>query len=221
MKIKTIIAALAFIAMPSFAFAQSAKSNAELSKELGHQISILNAEIKTLKAKRKADPTNADYVTEQAKKEGELKNVKEQKKILDTAIKAEKTSKKETQQAEKALKKHENASKDAEAVKAGNASMAGKSNELVSDELDSKLDILSAEIKTLKARKKAAPGDLTIDADIAKKEVEVKNVKRQKKVIDEAIKAAKASKKETKQAEKAQKKNEDAHKNAEEMKSKM
>lgn len=221
MKIKTIMAALAFMAMPAFAFAQSDKTNEQISKELGHQISILNAEIKTLKAKRKADPTNAEYVTEQAKKEGELKQAREQKKILDTAIKAEKTSKKETQQAEKALKKHESASQDAEALKSGDASMKGKSNELVSDELKSKIDITNNEIKTLKAKKKAAPNDITIDAEISKKEVELKDAKRRKKVIDEAIKAAKASKKETKQAEKAQKKHADAHKSAEEMKSKM
>ncbi len=221
MNIKTVIAAFAFIAIPALTFAQSTKSNEQLSKEFKSQIEILSAEVKTLKAKLKAEPTNTDLISEKASKEAELKKIKDQKKTVDAAIKAAKTSKKETEEAEKAQKKNESASKDAERLKAGNASMAGKSNELVSDELDNKIDILNAEIKTLKAKKKANPNDSSIAAEIAKKETAVKEAKRQKKTIDTAIKANKNSKKQTAQAEKAQKKNEKAHQNAEEMKSNM
>ena len=117
MKIKTIIAAIALMAIPALTFAQTDKSNALLSKELGQQIKIYTAEIKTLKAKLKADPANVEFIQEKAAKELELKKTKDQKKIIDTAIKAEKTSKKETAQAEKALKKHENAHKNAEELK--------------------------------------------------------------------------------------------------------
>lgn len=201
--------------------AQEVKNNAQLSKELGQQISIINAEIKTMKAKLKADPSNTDYVSEKARWEGELRKAKEQKKIIDTEIKASKKSKKETQQAEKANKKFENATKEAETLKASKVEMAGKSNENISDELEAKVDIKNAEIKALKARKKSEPNNTNITGEIARKEVEMKELKRQKKVIDTAIKAKKTSQKETRQAEKAQKKHEKAIQNAEDMKSTM
>lgn len=206
---------------PNVACAQDTKDNAQLSKELGQQIDIINSEIKTLKARLKADPSNSDYIGMKAEKAGELKKAKEQKKIIDAAIKAEKNSKKQSQQAEKAQKKHQAASKEAESLKAGNIDMAGKSNATISDELEAKIDILNAEINALKTQKKADPNNTNIVGDIARKKAELKEVKRQKKVFDTAIKAEKTSKKESREAEKAQKKHENASKNAEEMKSKM
>lgn len=217
----TLLTFILCVSSSSIVCAQEVKDNAQLSKELGQQISIINAEIKTLKAKLKAEPSNADYVSEKAKKEGELRKATEQKKIIDTAIKAEKMSKKETQQAEKAQKKHENATKEAERIKSSNPDMAGKSNEGVSDELGAKIDVYKAEVKALKARKKVEPNNTNITGEVARKEAELKELKRQKKVIDTAIKTEKTSKKETRQAEKAQKKHEKAAKNAEEMKSTM
>lgn len=220
MNLKTILAVIALMLMPAMTFAQT-KGNEQLSKELKQQIDILSAEVKTVKAKLKADPANTDLLAEKATKEAELKKVKDQKKTIDTAIKAAKTSKKETEQAEKAAKNMESATKDAERLKASNAQMAGKSNELISDELESKIGILNAEIKTLKAKKKANPSDTSIAGELAKKNIELKEAKRQKKTIDGAIKAVKKNKKESAQAEKAQKKHEKAHQEAEELKSKM
>lgn len=221
MNFKKIIAVIAIIAIPVLTFAQNAKTNEELSKELGHTINITSAEIKTLKAKLKADPANAELVAEKNKKEAELKKAKDQKKILDTAIKAAKTSKKESEQAEKAQKKLEASTKDADRLRSKNLNMAGKSNELISDELKNKINVLNAEIKTLKAKKKADPTNASIISEISSKEIELKEAKRNKKVVDTAIKAEKNSKKETKQAEKALKKHEKAHENAESMKSSM
>lgn len=221
MSIKNIITAIAFIAIPVLTFAQDTKSNEQISKELGHTIDITNAEIKTLKAKIKADPTNTELITEKTKKEAELKKAKEQKKVIDTAIKAAKNSKKETEDAEKAAKKLQSTSSDADRVRNANAHMMGKSNDRISDELDNKMDVLKAEIKTLKTRKKAEPNNTSLMSEIASKEVELKEAKRHKKIFDAAIKAEKSSKKESKEAEKAQKKHEKAHKDAESMKSSM
>lgn len=222
MKIKTIIAAIAFMAIPTFAFAQSDKSNEQLSKELGHQIEIISADLKAVKARLKADPANTDFIKDKAEKEAALKEAKEQKKVIDSAIKTAKISKKETEQAEKAQKKFESASKTAERLKNSvGESMQGKSNELISDELKSKIEILNADLKALKARKKADPKNTAVLSEILSKESQLKEAKRQKKVIDEVISAGKSSQKQTNQAEKAQRKKEKAHDNAEEMKGRM
>ncbi len=222
MKIKTIIAAIAFMAMPALTFAQTDKSNEQLSKQLGQQIEIISADLKAVKARLKADPANTDYLKDKADKEAALKEAKEQKKVIDSAIKAEKISKKETEQAEKAQKKFESASKTAERLKESTGeAMKGKSNELISDELKSRIEILSAEIKALKARKKADPKNTAVLSEILSKESQLKETKRQKKVIDEVISTGKTSQKQASQAEKAQRKNEKAHDNAEELKSRM
>lgn len=221
MKIKTFIAAIILMAAPAICFAQTNKSNEQLSKDLKNQIEILNAEVKTIKAKLKADPTNSELINQKTQKEAELKKAKEQKKTIDAAVSAAKKSKKETEQAEKAQKKNESAARDAEKMKNGNYEMRGKSNEQVSDELENRIKVLNAEIKELKAKKKASPNDASIISSLGKKEVELKEAKRQKKIVDTAVKAAKTSKKETEQAEKAQKKNEKAAQNAEELKENM
>ena len=124
MKIKTMIATLAFMAVSMTAFAQTEKTNKELSTEYKHQIAILNAEIKTLKAKSKADPTNAEYITEMAAKKADLADVKNKKKIVDTAIKTEKANQKAIEKAEKAKKKAEAAAKAAEEMKKNLAKQA-------------------------------------------------------------------------------------------------
>lgn len=221
MNIKTIIAAIMLIMMPALTFAQSDKSNEELSKNLKSEIEILSAEIKTLKAKLKADPTNSDIIAEKTAKEAELKIAKDRKKTIDTAISANKSHEKQTQDAEKAKNKMESASKSADALKAKHSSMAGKSNELISDELDANIDIMKSEVKNLKARKKLNPKDATIDAIIKKKEIEIRETKRQLKIINTAIKTEKTSKKEAKAAEKTKKKAEKASQKADEVKDNM
>lgn len=221
MKIKTIIAAIALMAAPLCVSAQTEADNEKISENLKNEIGILNADIKALKARKKADPTNTTYDAEIATKQAALKEAKDRKSIIDNAIKAESKAKKETKQAESAQKKHEKAHKDAESLKASNSGLNGKSNELISDELDAKIGIVSADIKALKARKKANPTDAAVLKQISDKEVELKELKRQKKVIDTAIKARKTAEKETDQAEKAQKKHENAHEKAEKMKSNM
>ena len=101
------------------------------------------------------------------------------------------------------------AQKEADNLRTANQ-YAGKSNELISDELDKKIDVINAEIKALKARKKADPKSITILTELSQKQTELKDLKRQKKVFDNAISAYNKAKKETKQAEKAKEKLEDA-----------
>lgn len=218
MRIKTIIAAFAFFAMAASGYAQSTMDNETHSKNLAHQIKILDADIKALKARLKAEPGNADYTAELGKKQAELKKAKSEKKIIDNAIKAEKTNEKEAKDAKKAQQKHESTSKAADALKSSNLSMAGKSNERISDELGHKIDALKTEIKALKLRQKSDKDNASITSELNAKDVELKEAKRHKKVIDEAIKAEKTKNKETKQAQKAQEKHEEAAKKAEAVK---
>lgn len=119
MKIKNIIAALALIAIPALSFAQTNKSNEELSTEYKLKINVLKSEIKTLKAKQKAEPSVASYVTEMNEKKAELKSIQSKKAIVDKAIKTEKARKKAVDKLEKAKAKAEQAAKDAENMKKG------------------------------------------------------------------------------------------------------
>lgn len=209
MKLKSIIVAVAFMATPAIAFAQSTKADEQLSEELKNQISILKADIKALKARKKADPTNPNFVADINAKNEELKETTRKKKIIDNAIKANKKNAKETKQAESANKKNEKAQKEADKLRTA-SQYAGKSNELISDELDKKIDVINAEIKALKARKKADPKNITILSELSQKQTELKENKRHKKIFDNAISASNKAQKETKQAEKAKEKLEDA-----------
>ena len=156
MNIKNIIATIVLASMPVIAFAQTEMSNEELSKNLGMKIDVAKAEIKTLKAKIKLSPKDTELLTQKNLKENELKEMKSQKKTIDTAIKAEKKSIKESKQADKASKKNESAAKAADKLKE-RLNSSEKSNELVSDEIDNKIDLLKAELKLKEVQKKNNP----------------------------------------------------------------
>ena len=203
MTIRSILATAAFIALPASVFAQTTVADEQLSAELKNKISILKADIKALKARKKADPTNAEFVADINAKTAELKEATSKKKIVDNAIKVNKKSAKETKQASNANKKNEKAQSEADLLRNSANQYAGKSNELIVDELDNKIDIANAELKALKARKKADPNNISIVSEIAQKQTEIKELKRHKKVFDNAVSANKKAKKETKQAEKA------------------
>lgn len=119
MKLKTIIASIAIALIPSIGFAQSTKTNAQLSEEYKHEINVINAEIKTLKAKKKQDPTNVTIDAEMVNKKAALQTAKSRKKIVDTAIKAEKAKQKAAKKAQKAHEKAERAHAAAEKMKQG------------------------------------------------------------------------------------------------------
>jgi len=221
MNVKSIIAAIVLVAAPLCANAQSDKSNEALSNDLKHQINILNADIKAIKARKKADPSNAEYDTQLTQKQQELKTAKERKSVIDDAIKAAKKSEKETKQAEDAKKKAEKAHSKAESLRKSENISSSKSSEQLSNEYDSQIDIAKADIKALKARKKANPNDSSIQTSIKQKEAEVKELQRKKKIIDEELKTSKKADKEADQAEKAQRKHEKASDKADDVRSDM
>ena len=220
MKIKNIIAAVVLAVIPVMAFAQSDMTNEEHSKTLGYKIEVAKAEIKAIKAKLKLTPRDTDLLTEKALKEDSLAEMKMQKKTIDTAIKAEKKSVKASKAAEKASKKNDSASKAAEKLKSA-LLMTEQSNELVSDELDNKIEVMKAELKLKETQKKTDPDNITLKSQIATTKTQIKELKRQKKTIDTAIKAEKKSVKENKLAEKALEKHEKAHEEAEKLKEKL
>ena len=123
MTIKNIIVAISLAVIPALGFAQE-KSNEALSTEYKYKINVLKSEVKTLKAKMKAEPTNATYVVDFNAKKAELKTAQNEKKIIDKAIKTEKAQKKAAEKAEKAQKKAERAAKEAEELKAAKAKAA-------------------------------------------------------------------------------------------------
>ena len=102
MKLKTLIAALAFVAIPAMVSAQTMKENEQTSEQLKHEIDIL-------KARQKANKGDTDILAQLGQKKVELKEAKRQKAIFDKAIKADKKAKKETLQAEKAQERLDNA----------------------------------------------------------------------------------------------------------------
>lgn len=209
MKIKTIIAALALMAMPALTFAQSTKADEQLSDQLKNEISIIKADIKSLKARKKAEPENIEIAAKIEAKNAELKEKTNQKKVIDKAVSAAKKHEKQAEKAKKAVKNNDKAQKAADALRS-NPAFAGKSNELLSDELEAKIDILEADIKNLKTRKKADPKNATILTQLKQMEVDLKEAKRQKKIFDKAVDTHKKATKETRQAEKTRDRLEDA-----------
>ena len=125
MKLKTIIATLALVAIPALSFAQTQVqaqeivevSNEQLSSDYKLKIEVLKHEIKTLKAKQKAEPSNPAHVTEMISKKSELKDLQAKNKIVDKAIKTEKAMKRANEKAEKAKAKAEKAMKEAESMR--------------------------------------------------------------------------------------------------------
>lgn len=88
-------------------------TNDQLSTQYKLQISVIESEIKTLKAQAKLYKEDAAKAAEVASmlgsKKSELKSIKEKKKIVEKAIKAEKDSKKAADKAAKAQRKAQEA----------------------------------------------------------------------------------------------------------------
>lgn len=100
-----LVMVMAMLCMPVICNAEDESAmiqNKALSSQYKRQITILGHELKALKAKVKANPSDINLSVELEKKKVELKDVKEKKKIVDTAIKTEKASQKAAKAAEKA-----------------------------------------------------------------------------------------------------------------------
>lgn len=106
---------MAVLCMPAVSNADddAMVQNKALSAQYKSQITILGHEMKALKAKIKANPTDTQLRVELESKKAEVDALKEKKKIVDTAIKADKAHQKAVKAAEKAKKKAEKAAEDA------------------------------------------------------------------------------------------------------------
>ena len=94
----------------------------------------------------------------------------------------------------------------------------GLSDKALSAQYKQEIDVLSSEMKTIKVKLKADKENTELKKELAVKQVELKELKADKKVIDNAINSKAASEKAQKKAEKAQKKAEKAAEDAKKVK---
>ena len=97
-------------------------------------------------------------------------------------------------------------------------SKSGLSDKALSAQYKHEIEVLSSEIKTIKVKLKADNANTELKKELAVKEVELKDVKANKKIIDNAISSKAASEKAQKKAEKAQEKAEKHAANAQKVK---
>lgn len=97
--IKTLLIC-ATLCMPTLALAQDKLTDAQMSEKYKNEIAVKNLEIKTIKAKMKADPKDSSLSSELATRKAELEELKNNKKVIDAHISAQKAAEK----AEKKLK---------------------------------------------------------------------------------------------------------------------
>ena len=109
---------LALFSLPVVCSAQSEDmvKNKALSAQYKNEITIATHELKALKAKVKANPSDVNLNVELEKKKIALKDLKDKKKIVDDAIKTEKASLKAAKAAEKARIKAEKAAQKAQTL---------------------------------------------------------------------------------------------------------
>ena len=97
---------------------------------------------------------------------------------------------------------------------------SGLSDKALSAQYKQEIDVLNSEIKTLKIKLKADKENTDLKKELAVKQVELKDVKEKKKIIDNAISSKAASEKANKKAEKAQEKADKHAVNAQKVKEK-
>ncbi len=108
----TMFAALMLFAGQTYAQSQqplNEMSDKELSAYFGQKAAELNAEIKLVKTQIKGDKLNENYKTKLVQLKNELSKVKNNKSIVDKAIKTQNKADKAIQAAETAQKKAEEA----------------------------------------------------------------------------------------------------------------
>lgn len=97
------------------------------------------------------------------------------------------------------------------------SAQSGLSDKALSAQYKHEIEVLSSEIKTVKVKLKADKTNTDLQADLAVKQAQLKEVKSKKDVIDKAIKSKSASEKAAKKAEKAQQKAEKHASNAQQL----
>ena len=99
-------------------------------------------------------------------------------------------------------------------------SKSGLSDKALSTQYKHEIDVLNSEIKTIKIKLKSDKENTDLKKELAVKQVELKELKEKKNVIDNAIKSKAAHEKAQNKAEKAQKKSEKAASDAQKVKEK-
>lgn len=107
----------ATMCMPVLAMAQDGLTDAQLSEQYKKEINVKNLEIKTLKAKMKADPKDASLSSALAETKAQLEELKSKKKIIDANISAQKAAEKAEKKLKAAQQKAEKAAEKAESVR--------------------------------------------------------------------------------------------------------
>ena len=99
-------------------------------------------------------------------------------------------------------------------------SKSGLSDKALSAQYKHEIDVLNSEVKTIKIKLKTDKENTDLKKELAVKQVELKELKEKKSVIDNAIKSKAAHEKAQNKAEKAQKKAEKAASDAQKVKEK-
>jgi len=99
-------------------------------------------------------------------------------------------------------------------------SKSGLSDKALSAQYKQEIDVLNSEVKTLKIKLKADKENTDLKKELAVKQVDLKELKEKKKIIDNAISSKAASEKAQKKAEKAQEKADQHAANAKKLKEK-
>lgn len=116
LSIKTLLLC-ATLAMPMVAMAEDHLTDAQLSAQYKKEIAVKNAEIKTIKAKMKADPNDTSLSAELASLKAALEELKSDKKTIDANIRAQKAAEKAEKKLKAAKEKAEKAAEKAKEVR--------------------------------------------------------------------------------------------------------
>ena len=95
----------AALALPMMTMADDNLTNKQLIEQYKHEINIKSLEIKTVKAKMKADPADTELAVQLVNLQNELQKLKADKKALDAQIRAQKKLKAAQEKAEIAAQK--------------------------------------------------------------------------------------------------------------------
>ena len=115
--IQLALLSLFFFGFTAVGNAQDELSDKALSAKYKQELKILDAEMKTIKAKIKADSANAALKAELIHKKEAYDELKKKKSTIDKAISQKKTADKAAKKADKAADKAAQASRDAQRVR--------------------------------------------------------------------------------------------------------
>ena len=109
----------AALALPMMTMADDNQTDQQLSEKYKKEIKIKNLEIKTVKAKMEADPSNSTLAVELVNLQNELEALKSKKKQHEAHVKAQKANDRAQKKLKAAQEKAEIAAKIAKETRSG------------------------------------------------------------------------------------------------------